>query len=133
MATVDVQLRGVDALLKKLGKAQGVDVLRKPMQRGLHRLQRDMADYPPQRSGSSYRRTGTLGRKWTSARPIVTAQRDGLRGRAGNNTPYGPFVQSAMFQARAHRGRWQTDERVLREALPAITRDFQAELDKALR
>lgn len=132
MAAVDIELRGVDALLKKLDKAAAMETLRPPMQRSLHRVQRGMADYPPQRQGSSYRRTGTLGRKWTSARPVITSSRDGITGRVGNNTPYGPFVQSAMFQARVHRGRWQTDERVLREALPAITRDFQGAIDRAL-
>lgn len=31
-----------------------------------------------------------------------------------------------------HRGRWNTDDQVVREEQPAIVADFQREIDKAL-
>ncbi len=72
--------------------------------------------------------TGTLGRRWTQT---IDATADGLTGRAGNNTVYGPFVQSEMFQAE-WMGHWQTDEDVVDEQTEAIERDFEAEVQWAL-
>lgn len=126
----DIVIEGLDALIKKLGMAAAIDVLEPPMQRTVLRVQRDMADYPRQRP-SAYVRTGTLGRRWTTK---VTRQADGIEGKVGNNTEYGPWVQSSMFQARIHRGHWQTDQEVLDRNEDAIQRDFdnavQRELDK---
>ena len=51
-------------------------------------------------------RTGTLGRRWTHE---ITRGGGTVRGEVGNNTEYGPYVQSDEFQAGFHRGRWVTD------------------------
>jgi hypothetical protein len=128
MATIEIQ--GIDALIRKLDSMEQVnDVLNPPMQRAVLRLQRDMADYPPARPGSSYRRTGTLGRRWTTE---ITRNGNGLIGKTGNNTSYGPWVQSKQFQARVHRGRWQTDEDVLERNRRRITDDFDATIQREL-
>ena len=66
MSNVSIQIKGIDTLIQKLGKVEGTKHLRQPMQRAVYRLQGRMAQYPAQRTNSSYRRTGTLGRKWTS-------------------------------------------------------------------
>lgn len=125
-----IEIRGVDELQRKLGKAAAVDVLRPPMQSSVMLLQRDMAEYPPQKSGSSYVRTGTLGRRWTTR---VSRTSGGMQGKVGNNTRYGPFVQSREFQAGVHRGRWQTDESVVQRNIKRIQALFTAAIDKALR
>lgn len=126
----EITITGIDALVRKLNSMERVnDVLSAPMQRAVLRLQRDMADYPPQRPGSSYVRTGTLGRRWTTK---VERQSDGLTGRVGNNTVYGPFVQSSRFQAAVHRGRWQTDEQILERNQQRIVDDFQQAIQRAL-
>lgn len=63
-----------------------------------------------------YRRTGTLGRRWTiRVQPMV----GGARGVMGNVTPYAPLVQGAE-QAGIHRGNWRTVEQVVREEEQAI-------------
>lgn len=152
---MSVEIKGVDALIKKLGMVAAQNTLDAPMQRSLFRVQRRMQEYPPAlpprqgpssqpvrfttRAGRSvdfiakapkpYRRTGTYGRRWTTR---VLRAGDGLQGRVGNNTRYAPYVGSERFQARVHRGRWNTDAGVLRQETPAITADFQQAIDRAL-
>lgn len=125
-----IEIKGVNQLIRKLGEATAANALRPPMERSVMRLQRDMADYPPQRPGSAYVRTGTLGRRWTKE---VTQSGGGLVGKVGNNTAYGPFVQSQQFQADVHRNRWQTDEQVVKRNEAAIVQDFRRAIEKALK
>lgn len=125
-----IEIRGLDKLFKKLGNVAAVDILEKPTQRGVLRLQRTMQEYPPQPANSRYVRTGTLGRRWTVR---VTKYANGMQGKVGNRTGYGPLVQSHQFQAGIHRRTgWVTDERAVRENEKAIVADFQAAVDKAL-
>jgi len=106
------------------------------MTRGLARLQAGMAIYPPTRPGQRYVRgrgptnaqgrviantSQNLGKRWTSE---ISESGSGITGRIGNNTTYGPFVQSAEDQAWMHQGRWQTDEEVARQNEDAIRGDF---------
>jgi hypothetical protein len=137
---MSIEIKGVDALVKKLGKVAAVKTLEPAMQRSVMRLQRDMAEYPPQRAGSRYirgfgmeggRRTSErLGQSWTTK---VTRSSRGLVGKVGNNTTYGPFVQSSRFQAWMHKGRWQTDQDVIDKNRRPILRDFEREIEKAMR
>ena len=126
---VFIDITGVDEAVQELGMVETVNALRAPMQRAVHRLQAAMASYPPQRSGSTYRRTGTLGRRWTTR---ISESGQGITGKVGNNTAYGPFVQSEMFQASVHRGRWQTDSQVLEQEQAAIVADFERAIENAL-
>ncbi len=90
-------------------------------------LLRDLQTYPPQRTGSSYVRTGTLRRSWS--RDI---QGDGLalRGIVGSNSnmaPYNRAVQDADQQAPIHRGRWtNTVQNVVSRNESAIQDMFEA-------
>ena len=130
MTMAGITIKGVDAAVKKLGKAAAIKTLQAPMQRSVMRLQRDMAEYPTQRPGSAYRRTGTLGRRWITS---VSRKGGGLVGKVGNNTTYGPFVQSSQFQARVHRGRWQTDADVMDRNKAAIEADFARAIREAMK
>lgn len=94
--------------------------IRTVMDKGLLLMQADAADYPPPPPGSTYRRTGTLGRLWTSAQHRFTVKGDVLEGRIGNATPYAHEVQSAASQAVYHQGRWKTVEQIMEEAGPEI-------------
>jgi len=71
------------------------------------------AVYPAPPPGSTYRRTGTLGRLWTSSTPSISIAGSVLNARLGNATPYGPYVQDPDRQAKVHRGRWQTTDDVV--------------------
>ena len=65
-----------------------------------------LATYPPQRPNSRYRRTGTLGRRWTM-------RQQGLQVTVGNNTPYAPEVQGDKQLAFHRETGWQTPEDVV--------------------
>ena len=121
--TVDQVIRALDSRGANL-----LDVLQGPLDRGAFRIEAAMKKYPPQRP-TKYRRTGTLGRRWTTRR--ISAP--GMVGREiGNNTEYAPFVQSAELQAYMHRGYWQTDEDVIRAEAPGIARDVETTLARSL-
>ena len=129
MSNVSISITGVSELTRKFGKLGSIDIFRRPMQRSVMRLQRDMAQYPTKKPGSSYIRQGTLGRRWTTA---VQQSAHGMTGKVGNNTSYGPFVQSSQFQANVHQGRWQTDEDVLERNRTDIMADFNATVAKVI-
>lgn len=124
-----IEIHGIPELFAKLGSAAATSTLRPPMQRSVFRLEAGMKKYPPQRGGTSYRRTGTLGRRWTSR---ISQDANGLEGKVGNNTSYGPFVQSQMFQAATHRGLWQTDQEIATRETPFIVADFDQAIQEAL-
>lgn len=127
--SVTIRIEGIDAIVKRLDSATATATLQRAMLRSVHLLQNRMALYPSQRAGSTYVRTGTLGRRWTTA---VETKGTTIRGRVGNNTSYGPFVQSKAFQASIHRGRWQTDQDVMDRSLTTIQGYFEDEIGRAL-
>ena len=91
MAEIPITVNGVEQIVTKFGRLQGVRFLRPPMQRAVIRLQSFMAKYPPKPPKSKYRRTGTLGRRWATK---IDESAGGLVGKVGNNTEYAPLVQS---------------------------------------
>lgn len=121
-----------------------------PLQKSLYLLANRMAVYPPKRvqrmqfrtakqrrgyfanlrSGNikvPYRRTGTLGRLWTSAKPKIDINKKFFSGEIGNATPYGQFVQDENFQAMYHLGNWQTDIEVMQQSTNEIIQFFEQE------
>jgi hypothetical protein len=63
--------------------------------------------YPPQRPGSSYRRTNTLNKSWSMR---ISGTSLGVRVTIGSNGAVAPsnrYVQDRDRQARIHRGRWR--------------------------
>ena len=128
MAQIEIQ--GIDALFRKLGNVTAISTLRPPMQRAVFRIEAGMKKYPSPPSGSRYRRTRRLGNAWTIK---IDQSANGLVGTVGNNTSYGPWVQSSMFQAAVHQGRWQTDQDVTTKETPAIIADFEQAIGAALR
>jgi hypothetical protein len=129
---MSITIQGMDELFKTLDRAAALDKLEAPMKKGLYRLQAFMAQYPSAPSHSKYVRTGTLGKRWTTA--PIDRNSNGLVGRIGNNVPYGPWVQSERFQTRWHRRTgWRTDEQAIRENEAAIVADFQQAVSAAIR
>lgn len=84
-----------------------------------------VAEYPPGAPNSTYRRTGTLGRTWTSAQPEFRSMGTGFEGSIGNATPYAPYVQGDE-QARVHRGRWWKVESIVKARTERIESFFKA-------
>jgi hypothetical protein len=130
VSDLTISIRGVDRLMVKLGRVQGTRILLPPTQRAVFRLQRYMATYPPAPARSKYKRTGTLGRRWTTK---VESTGDGVIGKVGNNTEYGPLVQSKKFQADVHKNRWQTDADAIRDNRKDIVQDFNTSIKAALK
>lgn len=128
---MSITVTGLTELYAKLGAAATFDILDQPMQRGLFRLEAYMKDYPAAPATSRYRRTGTLGRRWTTRIDHAT---NSLTGRVGNNVGYARYVQSAAYQTRFHtRTGWRTDERAVRDNETAIVDDFERTIQGALK
>lgn len=83
-----------------------------------------LSDYPPAVPGSSYVRTGDLGRLWTTAQPHVTVLATGFEGVIGNARQGALFVQGEE-QATVHQGRWNTAQAVVDAARPQIEGQYR--------
>lgn len=98
--------------------------------RGMARAaQGRLMKYPPKPPQSTYRRTGTLGRRWTVAGPMKKG--NDLEVQVGNKTTYGPYVQGPEgVQVRVHKKTgWPTIDKVGEQewdkAQPAIKAALQ--------
>lgn len=93
-------------------------------------IHRQMQTYPPQRTGSTYKRTNTLRASWF--RPPISGQGNEITGEvvsSGNTAPYNRLVQDQTQQASIHRGRWSnTVQEVQRRTTPTIQRYFDRRL-----
>ena len=92
-------------------------------------IHRQMQTYPPQRAGSTYKRTNTLRASWFRR---ISGQGNEIVGEvvsSGNPAPYNRLVQDADRQAAVHRGRWtNTAQEVQRRTTPTIQRYFDRRL-----
>ena len=88
-----------------------------------------LADYPPAPASSNYRRTGLLGRLWTSARPEFAPLSSGFEASIGTARPGGEFVQGEL-QAAVHQGRWPTVDEVIARRQADIEAYFEAALQR---
>ena len=131
---ITIEVQGLKEALRMLEQGQrGVErELRDAVNRVLLMLQDRIAKYPPPPAGSTYRRTGTLGRRWTTAQPHIFVQRRMIEGVIGNNTEYAPYVQSRSMQAWMHRGRWQTIEDVVERSRDEAQRILEGAVTRAL-
>lgn len=103
-------------------------ILHEPMEASLALLHDFMARYPAQRP-TRYKRTGHLGRRWTTR---IGTSGDGITGILGNSVAYGPFVQDERRQSRVHQGYWQTDADAIRQHEPQIQRYFDQALQRVV-
>lgn len=152
MADIVVTVEGIPELQARLGRALSDAVLRGAMTQATALVQRRLAVYPPAshrkmvwvsekqrrfffaalREGTievPYRRTGTLGRRWTSA---ITGSGDNLVGTVGNNTSYGPYVMSRADQAAYHAGVWPVAEDVADQMTDDVLGIFQQAVQAGL-
>lgn len=126
-----IVLHGFDEFISQMRQSPGVvrDELERASNAGLLSLIPLAAYYPPARSGSRYRRTGTLGRTWTSAHPLFDMSGNRFTGTIGNNTPYAGYVQGGVnddpSQAWMHKGIWQTVDDVEKAGAPGVERQFE--------
>lgn len=126
MTPVEVEVEGLAAALDRF--AQGDQQVGKALVRATRRavavLRRKLAKYPEERPESNYRRTGTLGRRWTTRVQFA----GDVAGLVGNNVPYAPYVQDADRQAQIHRGLWQTAQEVAQGSEDEVVDIFADEI-----
>ena len=127
----DVEIQGLAPLLQALDSYP--DLVRPEMEQAaeaaLLSLIPPLADYPSAPSGSTYRRSGTLGRTWTAARPEFASLQTGFEASIGNATPYGPYVQGDE-QAKVHAGRWKTAQQIAEARRGDIEQYFEKALQR---
>jgi hypothetical protein len=111
MVEYTLKIEGADKIKKVLERAPFI--LRKHLRRAMQKVgfsvQRPAQVYPPPPSGSTYRRTGTLGRRWKTS---VEQTIDGIAAIVENPTEYSPYVQGEE-QAEVHRGRWRPIRKII--------------------
>jgi hypothetical protein len=125
-----VEIRGQEKLLRKLRKLNPRQ-LETSLQAGGEIVVGEMVKYPPPPSGSSYVRTGALGRSW-KAKP----QRSDFAVKVFADdavAPYAPYVEGDKTQASIHRGRWQTLVSTAKEKVPDIVKRLKQQVDRILR
>lgn len=118
-----IVIRGDEETIRKLTAIEPQRVAAEPLRKAALALAGRLAVYPSPPSGSTYRRTGTLGRAWTQ-------QGAGLRYVVGNNVRYATYVQGPD-QAQMHRGRWLTADKAAEEVMEPLTRDIAAAVMEA--
>lgn len=96
---------------------------------------RYMAEYPPQRAGSRYRRTGGLKRSWHSVTPIVRTA-DSIStviASQGQIAPYNRKVQGADQDPLFAAGGWRDVDMLARRTQQQLPKRAQDELNRATR
>ncbi len=131
MTTVTIQIDSREAR-NLLDRAPGRinRALRAAMDDSTVLLLRELQTYPPQATGSTYKRTGTLRRSWMRR---VTQEGSAIVGEvvsSGNMAPYNRLVQDQTRQARIHRGRWTN---TVQETSRRNERTIQRYFDRRLR
>jgi len=104
--------------------------MERTIKQALAHTQGSVPPYPAPPPGSSYVRTGTLGRTiGLGGRADIYETRRvgaGYEARLGTRLDYAPYVIGPETQAAPHRGRWWTMRTVLEKAMPGIERLYEA-------
>lgn len=153
--SLTVEVQGLEEAIRRFGDTGLVrSVLKDAMHKAVYFLHERLAKYPPPPAGFHvefvserqrryffwalrtgeivvpYRRTGTLGRLWTTK---VEGQGADLVGTVGNAVPYARYVMGEGMQAAVHQGRWPTAESVARESTPQIVGYFSEAMEEIAR
>jgi hypothetical protein len=122
MASYSADVEGLAVILARLeqGDARVRRYVGIAMHSSLEHLRGKVAKYPPPPPQSTYRRTGTLGRKWA----VKVKMAPDVVGYLGNNTPYAGYVQDRARQAWMHVGRWPTVQDVVDDEMEFVAGEF---------
>ena len=126
------KILGLDKLTAKLKRLSAPELTReleKTTRKAVHYVHGKVPPYPAAPAGSTYKRTGTLGR---SINTKVKTMGSNVIGTIGSSTPYAPWVISSEKvpgkggpQARVHKGRWYTLQGVVEKAQKAVNKFFE--------
>ena len=130
---VNIQIKGIDELIKKLGMFKASEILEPTMRWALDRLWRQIVPYPAKPIGSTYRRTMMLGKTWNKKVDQTSTRLVGSLGVDLGIVPYARYVQDRDRQAWMHKGRWKTIQDVAEKETGTIRRQFEIEIERSLR
>lgn len=149
---MSIEIIGLEAVVRKLNGLDDPQVLIRPMTEAVAHVHNKIAKYPPSPGGRPqpfktekqrryffwamragviqvpYRRTGTLGRKWTTS-----VSPDGRVGKVGNNTPYARVVQDSSYEKYSHYHQatgWITAQEVARNEQRAVAGYFEKQYQR---
>jgi len=130
MTTVTIQIETRQVIGYLQSAPHRIDrAMRAAMEDSTVLLLREMRVYPPQRAGSTYKRTGNLRRSWLRRIVDENGSVTGEVVSSGNTAPYNRRVQDQEQQAAVHRGRWtNTAQEVQRRNQATIQRYFDRRL-----
>ena len=119
---VVVEVQGLEKMLARFGDSNKIvnAEIKKAMQKAVYYLQGKVSVYPAPPPMSTYRRTGTLGRSFTSEIKGVGGE---IRGIVGTAIPYAPYVIGPK-QAAIHKGRWKRMKQHAKEQAGKIEEFF---------
>lgn len=148
MSDYRIEFRGLTEYDGKLQRIESElpDELKKMMKKAIIYTQGQIPPYPSPPAGSTYRRTGTLGRVITAfpgegggrslgggggdngGTPLTRVEMMGrnVKGVIGARLEYIPLVIDEKEQAGMHRGRWWTLQRVVKGAKAGMIQVFRA-------
>lgn len=150
--SITAEWRNLDETIAKYARIEREmpQALTKTMTRAVIYSQGQIPAYPSPPAGSTYRRTGSLGRVVTAfpghsgprnigggggdrgGTPLTRVETiaGGVRGVIGGRLEYLPGVISEGEQDRVHVGRWWTLQKVIRDAKGGIIKLFRADFTK---
>lgn len=151
---ITIEIRGLDALERKLGRLGAIEVLKPPMHKATKLIYAETQKYPPashkpmrwksakQRAWFfaalhrgeitvPYRRrhSGGLAGGWVER---VETHGKTLVGIVGNSKSYGPWVMDPERQAGYHQGTWPTTDDIVRKRKQQIVAEFDAAIRRAI-
>lgn len=148
MSDYRIEFHGLNEYTGKLQRIESKlpDELKKMMVKAIIYTQGQIPGYPSPPAGSTYRRTGTLGRVVTAfpghggggrslgggggdngGTPLTRVEMMGssVKGVIGARLEYIPYVIDETEQAYMHRGRWWTLQRVVKGAKAGMIQVFR--------
>jgi len=132
--TIEVDQTQADHIKKALGAREFWAAVGRGMARGARRVWQDLPGYPPPPAGSTYRRTGELGRRFSVGEVSVSANSATVP--IGNNTPYAGFVvgpdMGSPHQAWMHRGRWWQLDKEMEKDVNKVRGPIEEELNRLM-
>lgn len=128
MTSQRVQIEGIQDAVDRVASLDDWKILDRAMHKATKFIQRRLAKYPAKPAHSTYRRTGTLGRRWTDK---VTNR--GREGEVGNNTEYAIYVQGPKRRSFHEAAGWINIEEMAEKVERDVVDIFDDEYKKAAK
>lgn len=126
MATIRLEVKGLDELRGKLTRLEIAEVIGRGLYTSAVGMYNELRTYPPTLPNQRYRRTFKLRSGW-----FVVG--DKLLFRVVNDTSYSRDVQDREHQKRIFEGRWPTVQDVAERRAPEVRTNVEREVELVTR